>query len=70
MEKVVIYLIQYTIQLYLPNMFQNTLVTTYDCGDIATKFLHKETKLTRRKFERVEHNILEFLAKTFCIPLL
>ena len=32
-------------------MFQNTLVTTYDCGDIATKFLHKETKLTRRKFD-------------------
>ena len=45
-------------------------MTTYDCGDIVTTFLHKETKLTRRKFEWVEHNILEFLVKTFCIPLL
>ena len=51
-------------------ILQNALVTTYDCGDIVTTFLHKETKLTRRKFEWVEHNILEFLVKTFCIPLL
>ena len=51
-------------------MLQNALVTTYDCGDIVTTFLHKETKLTRRKFEWVEHNILAFLVKTFCIPLL
>ena len=55
--------------LLLP-MLQNALVTTYDCGDIVTTFLHKETKLTRRKFEWVEHNILAFLVKTFCIPLL
>ena len=73
MEKVA-YISQYQLwykhySLTLP-ILQNALVTTYDCGDIVTTFLHKETKLTRRKFEWVEHNILEFLVKTFCIPLL